>query len=51
MKWICFLIEFLQAKYERNKKNKAKMETNHTAGTSTFVNVIRKNVRIYSVKL
>jgi hypothetical protein len=46
-----FLVEFLQQKSERNKKNRAEMKTNHTADSSPFVNVVYKKVKIYSVKV
>ncbi|XP_059455372.1 uncharacterized protein LOC132185630 [Corylus avellana] len=48
---ICDLFEAdsWKAKFVRNKKNRAKMKTNHTAGASTFINVIHKKNEMKSM--
>ncbi|XP_059436606.1 uncharacterized protein LOC132169613 [Corylus avellana] len=40
-----FEVDTWKKKSERNKKNRAKMETNYTAGSTTFVNIIHKKAK------
>ncbi|XP_059441775.1 uncharacterized protein LOC132174086 [Corylus avellana] len=40
-----FEVDIWKKKSERNKKNRAKMETNHTAGSTTFINIIHKKAK------